>query len=251
MPVNPAIPLGIIACDVLEFEVKARLQRLGLQSRALRFLEMGKHDTPDILRKDLQAVIDELEQLGCRRLLFVYGLCSNSILGLTAKRAEMVFPRAHDCITLFLGSRERYAEIHKREPGTYWFTPGWCRGQRVPGADYFDRLEARYREKFEDEEDVEYLMEMEREKYAHYNVAAYTDLGDGPVEESRSQTVEAAKALEMEYRNHEGDDGLLVRLLAGPWDAEEFLVIPPGKTARYAPDSRVIRCGDCPGCAND
>ena len=243
-----SIPFGIIACDVLEYEVCARLEKYELQPLALRFLEMGKHDTPDILRKDLQAVIDELEELGCKRLIFVYGLCSNSILGLVTKRAEMIFPRAHDCITLFLGSKERYAAIHKEAPGTYWFSPGWCRGERVPGPGHFERLEAQFREKFEDEEDVEYLMEMEHEKYAHYSVAAFTDLGDGPVEESRAQTIEAAKSLDMEYRLHDGDDSLLVSLLTGPWDEETFLVVPPGQTARYSGDADIIRCGECPGC---
>ena len=140
MEADTSILFGIIACDVLEYEVRARLEQHKLQPLALRFLEMGKHDTPDILRKDLQAVVDEMEELGCERLLFVYGLCSNSILGLVAKRAEMIFPRAHDCITLFLGSKERYAAIHKEAPGTYWFSPGWCRGGRVPGPDHFERL---------------------------------------------------------------------------------------------------------------
>jgi hypothetical protein len=242
------IPFGIIACTVLEYEVRARLEKRGLEPLALRFLEMGKHDTPDVLRRDLQAVVDELEEIGCRRLVFVYGLCSNSILGLVAKKAEMIFPRAHDCITLFLGSKERYAGIHKREPGTYWFSPGWCRGERVPGPGHFERLEAQFKEKFEDEEDVEYLMEMEREKYAHYKIAAFTDLGDGPVEESRQRTIEAARSLGLEYRYHEGDDSLLSGLLAGPWTGDRFLVVPAGQTARYSADESIIECGACKGC---
>ena len=240
-------PLGIIACDVLQDEVQARLPGMREQPLAVRFLEMGKHDTPAILQKDLQAEIDALEKEGCRRILFVYGLCSNSILGLTARQAELVFPRAHDCITLFLGSKERYARLHKEAPGTYWFSPGWCRGERVPGPEHFERVEAQYREKF-DEDAVEYLMEMEREKYQNYTVAAYTDLGNGPIEACKEQTRETAKVLGMEYRYHEGDDSLLSRLLNGPWEETDFLTVPPGKTIEYAADASIIRCGECKRC---
>ena len=237
-------PFGIIACDVLEAEVENRVKRLNLNPVSIRMLEMGKHDYPDKLRTDLQGAIREMEDIGCERILFVYGLCSNSILGLKAEKAEMIFPRAHDCITLFLGSKERYAEIQKKEPGTYWFSPGWCRGKRVPGPGHFERVEAQYREQF-DEDEVEYLMEMEHEKYAHYAVAAYTDLGDGNVEESKAEAQSAATMLGMQYRHHEGDEGLLNRLLKGPWPESEFLVVPPGRTASYSPDEQIIRCGGC------
>lgn len=239
------LPYGIIACDVLQLEMERRLGDLPRSPLAVRVLEMGKHDFPDRLRVDLQAAVDELEVLGCRRLIFIYGLCSNSILGLRAKRAEMVFPRAHDCITLFLGSKERYAAIQKSEPGTYWFSPGWCRGQRVPGPGHFERMEAQFREKFEDEEDVEYLMEMEREKYAAYRVAGYTDLGDGDIEGAQAETRQSATFLGMEYRHHAGDDGLLRRLMTGPWPESEFLVVPPGQTARFSADDKILACGAC------
>ncbi|WP_373657747.1 DUF1638 domain-containing protein [Sporomusa acidovorans] len=34
-------------------------------------------------------------------------------------------PRVHDCISLFLGSRERYNCLSKEEIGTLYFTCGW------------------------------------------------------------------------------------------------------------------------------
>ncbi len=243
---NPEeVPFGILACDVLEFEVKARIGRLGLQPSELRFLPMGQHDFPARLHDELQAAVSDMEAAGCRRIILVYGLCSNSILGITTREAEMILPRAHDCITLFLGSKERYAELMRREPGTYWFSPGWCRGKRVPGPDHLKELEAQYREQFEDEEDVEYLMEIEQEKYAHYRVAGYTDLGDGPVEEAISDTREAAAFLDMEFVHHKGDDSLLNDLLAGPWDETRFLVVPPGQAAISSADASIIRCSGC------
>ena len=38
----------------------------------------------------------------------------------TARDIPVVLPRAHDCITLFLGARERYAE-QMEGPATYWY----------------------------------------------------------------------------------------------------------------------------------
>lgn len=239
------VPTGILACDVLEDEVRARIERLGLQPRALRFLPMGQHDYPARLHDQLQSEVEQMEAAGCRRIILVYGLCSNSLLGISGRQAELILPRAHDCITLFLGSKERYADLMKQEPGTYWFSPGWCRGRRVPGPDHMQRLEAQYREQFEDEEDVEYLMEVEREKYAHYRVAAYTDLGDGSVESSMADTRETAAFLGMEFVHHAGDDCLLNDLLTGPWDPGRYLIVPPGQTAAATVDESIIRCTAC------
>lgn len=35
---------------------------------------------------------------------------------------RLVIPRAHDCITLYLGSRQRYLEQFNARPGTYWYS---------------------------------------------------------------------------------------------------------------------------------
>jgi hypothetical protein len=37
----------------------------------------------------------------------------------------MVVPRAHDCIALLLGSREKYAVYFDAHPGTFYQSPGW------------------------------------------------------------------------------------------------------------------------------
>lgn len=212
-------------------------------------MPMGMHDHVDSLRRELQLNVDQFEKVGCERILFVFGLCSNSILGLTSRSAELVFPRAHDCVTLFLGSKERYASIHSQEPGTYWYTPGWIRGKRVPGPHHFEAKYQEYLEKF-DEEDADYLIEMERDKFRHYQTLAYTDLGDGPTRESREEARVAAKFLGLQFREYEGDEGLLRRLLTGPWDPQEFLVVPPGQTATHSADAAILRCTSCNACSS-
>ena len=54
-----------------------------------------------------------------------YGLCNNGLAGLEARRVPLVLLRAHDCITAFLGSRDRYARYFEDRPGTYFETTGW------------------------------------------------------------------------------------------------------------------------------
>ena len=50
-----------------------------------------------------------------------YGLCGQATAGLTAAGLPVVVPRAHDCITLFLGSRREYQHQFEDFPGTYWY----------------------------------------------------------------------------------------------------------------------------------
>lgn len=236
---------GLIACDVFEAELGSRLEKLDSENVLVRWLDMGEHDYPDRLRARLQRTIDELEELGCSRIAFAYGLCSNSLTGLVSRRAELIVPRAHDCITLFLGDRKRYQEICRETPGTYWYSPGWCRGNRVPHADYFEELEKRYREQF-DEDEAEYLIEMEREKFEHYEVAAFTNLGEGDVEGSREIAKASARMLGLEFREYTGDARLIDGLLNGPWPESEFLVLKPGQAAAYSGDETIMKCVACP-----
>ena len=60
-------------------------------------------------------------------------MCSHGTLGLKSDIYRIVIPRAHDCITLFLGSRERYIDEFSKIPGTYWLTPGFMSGGFQPG----------------------------------------------------------------------------------------------------------------------
>jgi len=245
MSAEKTVQSGLIACDVFEAELGSRLKEMEGERLTVRWLEMGEHDFPDRLRGNLQSAINELEELGCGRILFAYGLCSNSLAGLCARKAELIIPRAHDCITLFLGDKQRYAEISRTAPGTYWYSPGWCRGNRVPHAGYFEEAEKRYREQF-DEDEADYLVEMERLKYAHYQVAAFTHLGEGDVEASRQTARASADMLGLEFREFEGDSRLIDRLLEGPWQESDFIILKPGQTAAYSGDESILKCVNCP-----
>ena len=57
-----------------------------------------------------QEQIDAATGKGYDAIVLVYGLCNNGIVGLVARDTRVVMARAHDCITLLMGDRQRYLE---------------------------------------------------------------------------------------------------------------------------------------------
>ena len=96
-------------------------------------------------RPGLAEALAAVDESRYEAVLFGYGLCSNGLVGLTARNVPLVLPRAHDCITLFLGGKERYLEYFHAHPGVYFKTTGWIeRGEGLniapvdPAADGHD-----------------------------------------------------------------------------------------------------------------
>ena len=88
----------------------------------VELLRRGLHNKPADLRSVLQTTVDEAEGWNFDAIVMVYGLCGQGTAGLVARGIPVVIPRAHDCITLFLGSRERYQDQFENYPGTYWYS---------------------------------------------------------------------------------------------------------------------------------
>ncbi len=238
---SPLPATALIACDVLEKEVKQFAQ--GLQHLVLmRFFEMGLHDTPDKLRKLLQGAIDDCEaDPQVEAIALVYGLCGTALAGLKTRRCPLIVPRAHDCITLFMGSKERYAAYKKSCPGAYFYTPGWNRRRRVPCPEKYAELRAQYAERF-DEEEAEFLVQSELDALKHNDRATYLDLGVGDTVAESSFTARCAAWLGWKFDPQQGDPGLLKALLEGRWtNPEQFLIVQPSKTIGVSADDAIIR----------
>ena len=233
-------PLALVACRVLENEI-AVLARDAAHIVRQEFFEMGLHDQPTELRKRLAAAIARAEDdPAVEAAVLVYGLCGLALVDLAAQRCPLLVPRAHDCLTLFLGSKERYAEAMRREPGIYWYAPGWNREKRVPGPDREAKLRTEYTEKFGVEE-AEALLEMERETFALHTCATYTDLRLSGDDQHCDYAKQCAQALGWRFEHHAGDATLLHDLLHGPWDPERFLIVQPGQRIAHAADERIVR----------
>jgi len=228
----------LIACHVLWREISYYASK-SKNNFDFKYLKQGLHNTPDILKRDLQEAIDEVD--GEYPVILVgYGLCSNGISGITAKKSKLVIMRGHDCITFFLGSKERYREYFDNNPGTYWYTPGWIETSTQPGKDRYEGLLAEYTKKY-GEDNAEYLMEMEQGWFKEYKKAAYVDLGFCDSEEYKNYTRECASYLNWKYDELTGDGSLFFDFINGNWDDSRFLVVEPGTRVEPSNNETIIK----------
>src|ERR1019366_254538 len=231
---------ALIACRVLEEEIAALSQGATHIVRR-EFFEIGLHDQPTGLRSLLAGAIGRAEDdPAVQQVVLVYGLCGLALVDLAPRRCPLVVVRAHDCITLLLGSKERYAVSMRDEPGTYWYSPGWNRARRVPGPEREAMLRADYTARFGAEE-AEALLEAERSAFAQHTTAGYADFGLPGDDESRRYAEQCAQSLGWRFRGHAGDPTLLRDLLHGPWDSERFLVVHPGERIAHSADAAIIK----------
>jgi hypothetical protein len=222
----------------------------------------GLHDDPPNLRTILQREIDAID--GTREpadaaigapydaIVLAYGLCGAATAGLRAGSIPLVVPRAHDCITLFLGSRDRYTTEFTGHPGTYWYVQDFversdAEGQ-FAGMGAVSDAEARatyeeYVEKY-GEDNAAYLMEALGGWRSHYDRAAYVDMA--VADPHAAAAVEAfarddATRRGWAFEKLAGELILVRRLVDADWGADDFLVLQPGETLAMSYDDAVIR----------
>ncbi|MCC5841168.1 MAG: DUF1638 domain-containing protein [Opitutales bacterium] len=219
---------AIIACDVFTDEFRALGGDAPLWTR-IRWLEMGLHDRPDALRREVQAVIDEWDTAGdFDEIVLAYGLCGNGLLGIEALRKHLVLPRAHDCISMLLGGPRAHESLLKENPGPYFYSPGWIRHRRVPGPDRAAYLQEEYSRRYPDDPDIiGDLLEADALAFSHHNCAAYVDITKDA--EAEAYCRDCARHMGWRFRRLAGDSRLLEGLLRGDRAPERFLVVPPGQ----------------------
>lgn len=228
-------------------------------------VEKGLHDTAARLREELQRRIDAAAGR-YDAVVLVYGLCNRATEGLAARDAPLVLARAHDCITLYLGSRERYAAEFDAHPGTYWYSAEWLE-RAAPGSTaaagapdgpnggegmaYGSRLPSKFEELARQygEDNARYLLEVMGSWRQHYTRSAYVGLpcvrcsesACGHDERYRGRARAVAAQHGWQFVELEGDPGLVRRLLNGAWaDGDDILVVPPGATIAATFDERVV-----------
>ena len=236
--------IAVIACSVLEDEVE-HFARGQPHVELIVYLPQLLHSEPARLRRELQAAVEACEaNPAVGAIVLAYGLCSRGVEGLRHARCPLVIARAHDCVTLYLGSKERYAEYLKNHPGTYWYSPGWIRAKAPPGPERDAYLREKYAARFEPD-DVQYLLEQEKLWTAHYNRAAYIGLGAEAGESPRQAeyTRQCAACLGWDFDHVRGDASLMRDLILGgdKWDAARFLFVPPNHGIHLTADDDVIR----------
>jgi hypothetical protein len=208
----------IIACPTVGEELKPLLPN----DYPLEMLAYGLHNVPGDLHAQLQAAIDATgPEYGT--ILLGYGLCANAILGLESRRFQLVIPRADDCITLFLGSRQEYLRQLSLAPGTFFLTKGWIECGEDPYTEYCS-LRTKYGH--------EKAYKVTRRYIQNYTRLALINSGSYKSEAYRKYAKMVADYFDLAYEEIPGSNDLLDRFVSGTWD-QRFVVVPPGQVVKY------------------
>lgn len=240
----------LIACKVLCREI-ARICADCENTIDVTFMRQGYHNEPQKLREILQREIDRIDSGDDTHssdaaagdfdaILIGYGLCCNGTSGIFSRKYPVVLPRAHDCVTLLLGSAGLYRQIFDEcSGGVYWYSSGWMENCPMPCPQTEAALMERYTAKYGRDNAV-YLVGKELEKLRQYRRAAF--IGTGFHEEEYGSFVKtAADYFGWDYKKYNGDDSLLRDFLAGKWDDERFLKLPPRRCATASYDEKIIK----------
>lgn len=244
--------LKLIACKVLTREISHFIAQ-SENYIDTTFIRRDYHDTPEILNRVLQEEIDKIDdnddvyshhhRYGSDdfdAILLGYGLCSNALVGLSSKKYKLVAPRGHDCITLYLGSKERYAKEFAARKGIYWYNKGWIENSLMPSKERYDAIYEKYVEDY-GEENADFLMEMEQGWLKEYQNGIFVSLNLYDDRAEREKTKEWTDFLGWDYDEIDGDSALLRDFIAGNWTPDRFLVVPPGKSIQASFDKNIIR----------
>jgi hypothetical protein len=216
------------------------------------FFELGLHLQPDRLRETLQSRIDAAGQSAKQydAILLLYGLCGNATVGLRAGKTRLVIPRAHDCCTILLGSKQRFQEHFGDNPSRAFGSVGYLeRGSYFVRTDlgdgqihYGDQYAALVEQYGED--NARYIWETmyPRELEEQNNQVAFIDIPETAQLGAEQRFREKAAAEGKECLHVEGSLDLIRKLLNGDWDADDFLIVGPGeRTAGVYDWQEVIR----------
>jgi hypothetical protein len=212
----------------------------------IEFLPKGLHDIgqPGMSARLTEALV-AVDETSYDAVLFGYGLCSNGLIGLTARSIPLVIPRAHDCITLFLGNKERYLEYFQTHPGVYFKTSGWIeRGETLHQSvqeqtgmmQTYEELVAKY-----GEDNAKYLFEQLGDRTHNYKGMTYIPMGIEPDDRFERQARDQAAERGWKFEKVPGDMSLFRQLVDGPWDEDKFLVVPPGGRVAPSYDEKIIK----------
>jgi len=241
--------LKLISCQVFEREVSAVVARSQNQVD-VEFLSKGLHNIGCLgMRERIQSTIDALPP-DYDAVLLGYGLCNHGLAHIRPHHAPLVLPRAHDCITLLLGSKERYLDFFNANPGAFFRSSGWIEHETNP--EHLEQLSISRRNGMDSsladliarygEENGRYLWEELARSSDHYSQLNFIEMGTEPDDRFERHALSEAKHRGWEFSKTQGDLSLLQRFVDGPWAASEFLVVPPGHQIVPRYDGEIVDC---------
>jgi len=237
------LKLKLISCEVLEREATHCLDEAAFEID-FEYTKKSAHEKPELLQKSIQEIIDCSDDYDA--LLLGFGLCGNALNGIRARKCRLVVPRAHDCCTLFLGSKQRFNELFEGRESMPWGSTGYCEkdGEYLRNTDTgsvigYDKTYDEYVEKY-GKENAEYIWDSIHPKNESkdvifinipetYNHEVYRDFEKEIHKEDKVITIEP------------GNLSLMRKLLMGKWD-DDFLIVEPGCEISAVYDKDEIVC---------
>ncbi len=233
----------VIACEIATRELYFCASQSN-QMIDFSFMSCGLHSSGSQRMQDtLQEEIDKVDSEKYDAILLCYGLCGGGVVGLHAT-VPLIIPKAHDCTTFFLGSKERYTEFFYSNKGTFVYTPGWIErmtdsGDGLPSVDIMGKPYAAYVEQY-GEETAKYIWDVMGGKETAYNKIALINTRVGNTEYYRNKLHEKANQSGWAALEIDGNTALLQKLLNGDWNDNDFTVIPPGNKIEATNDENII-----------
>lgn len=222
----------------------------------IELMSSDYHEYPKEMHKMLQEKIDDLDGRKDKYdyIILGFGLCGNVLEGLESRSIPMVVPRAHDCITLFMGSKELYEKYFRENAGTMYYIESWIernglkKERKELESIGLDKSYEEYVAKY-GEENAKYLMEIANEWKERYNKALYI-AGDSKNIDFSKDVEELAKKRNWSYQKIEGDASLIRKLVFGKWDKKEFLVVDAYSKIAQTADSSIMEVEEKENMAN-
>ncbi len=239
--------LKLISCEIFYREMCAVVARSPNQVD-VEFLPKGLHDIGSGPMLDrLQSALNCVDESEYQAVLFGYALCGMGLVGLTARTKPVIIPRAHDCITLFLGSRDRYMEYFNSHPGVYFKTTGWIeRGQGLKPLNEGALKKSGLGYTYEDfvrkygEENAQYLWSQLGDSVRNYGQMTFIQMGIEPDDRFERAAAEEAAQRSWKFEKIQGELSMMQDLVDGHWNPANFLIVPPGWRVVATHDETVI-----------
>jgi len=263
----------LIACEIL-FRELCYVMAKSPHRVDVEFLTKGLHDIgrPNMFDA-LNRVLDTVDSDAYDAVLLGYALCNGGVVGLEPRgNVPLVIPRAHDCITLFLGDKQRYEDYFFARTGTYFKTTGWIeRGDSLlqysrhetlshpqtlhnalqhqapqnvpfglPDAKTgpwlsFAQMVERY-----GEDNAKYLRD-QLVGMPHYKRMAFIEMGIEPDGSFEHYSQNEAAEQGWEFEKLTGCMNLFENLVNGNWPEEDFLVVQPGQRIDFDYGGQILR----------
>ena len=241
----------VLCCEVFTRELEA-LSVECPHELDVELLPKGLHDLgQEKMLARMQEQVDAASGKGYDAILLVYGLCNNGTSGLLARDTKLVIPRAHDCITLFLGGRDVYSRQFESHPGTYYRTTGWIEHDSADGAGdetiqqklglfmQYEELVEKY-----GEDNAKYIQETMGDGVENYDRLAFIRMGVGGEDEFIDMARKEAEEKEWAFELIEGSMLLLRKLVSGEWD-DDMLVVEPGDAIKASHTPGIVDSSSC------